>query len=69
MLVCGLWLHIKQMHKGGFFSLKIHRHSKFTEGTLTERHVLVIATKLVRHNLLAGLPDKQHVTLLPLSPS
>lgn len=38
------------------------------EGTLTEHHVL-IATKLVRHNLLAGLPHKQHVTLLPLPPS
>lgn len=34
----------------GFFSLKIHRHSEFMEGTLSERHVFAIATELVRHN-------------------
>lgn len=68
MLVCGLWLHIKQMHKGCFFSLKIHRHGKFVEGTLTEHHVLAIATKLGRHSLLTGLSDRQHMILLPLLP-
>lgn len=69
--VSGLRVHIQQMHKGFWFflSLKIHRHSKFLEGTPTERHVLAIATKLVRHKLLDGLPDKQHVILLPLPPS
>lgn len=39
----------------GFFSLKIHRHSKFMEGALTEYHVLAIAAKLARHSLWAGL--------------
>jgi len=39
------------------------------DGTLTEGHVLVIATKLAKHNLLAGLPDEKHVILLPLLPS
>lgn len=36
------------------------------ERILTGGHVLAIATKLAKHNLLAGLPDKQHVILLPL---
>lgn len=39
------------------------------EGTLTECQVFVIATKLASNNLLAGLPDKQHMILLLRPPS